>query len=609
MLSCSLTRTEKHSMLPSGQLPLSILALTQLSKPTASSIRVADRAMYEHRYQVFSKLEDLSFPAGVIDWDIPVPNSQNTYHLYLHSLTFIDYACCAFIKTQDPAYLRFAHDSLWQWLDYAARHPYNPRGKGKGKGSGNSHLWYDHTVSSRARLMIHFYAHAVAQGLLNEADRQRIVDALFVHADFLCDPRHYRKFNHGLMMDRALLLIAEFMREAEPDRSAAWTRTAVARLREGMERDFTPEMVHRENSAGYHVWALDFFSSLVDPLVPLDPAFAADLRTRLERAEAFLHNMIQPDGILAAVGDTLGIPRKEPPLLQSQLYPDAGIAIFATPDAADVRRSTWIHFKAGYATHTHKHADDLSFILHAGGFPIFIDPGMMSYAATPASRAFAAAPAHNTLIVDDASYPIERRVLEVGDNANLPVIGLIDPCTIADDYATVGGFNSAYAGLELARRLIYLPPGLLIIHDRFRCETAARKISQLFHVSPLLRIARSTPREALLTPQAAETKFNLRLSQLSLPLDLEYACGDTERDRGFYTEKFDTRLPLEELAFSRKEIEGDFVTAIGWCQTDENFQATLQKTVELHPDHLQIRTPAGTELSFSRTLERSERSP
>lgn len=584
-------------MFPSGQLPASILALARISKPTGSSITVTDRAIHQGRYQVFSKLDDLYFPDGLIDWDIALPRAEGTSHLYLHSLTIVDYALGALIKSGNPAYLDHARHCLEQWLDYARPHPYSP---GK-KATGNAYLWYDHTVPNRARVMIHFYCQAAACSRLDQGLQRKIVEALHMHAQFMIDPQNYRKFNHGLMMDRALLLVAMFIHETEPQLAAGWTQTAVQRLREGLERDFTREMIHRENSAGYHLWAIEFFRTLIEPLRPLDPDFAADLSARMEQAEVFLHNLIQPDGNLAPVGDTLALPRKEAPRLESQIYPQAGVAIFAQRDEAKVADSTWIHFKAGYSTHTHKHADDLSFILHAGGHPVFIDPGMLSYSATPASLAFAAATAHNTLIVDDTSYPIERKVAELHDTENLPCTGLSGPLEVQSSYSTAGGFNRSYAGVLLTRRLVFLPPNLLVIHDLFACEEP-RKISQLFHVGPGLKVARATGDELLLQALGDDARFRLRLRQLVSTAGVEYACGDAERHRGFQAEKFDVRKPLEELAFTQRGVSGEFITIIGWNLTEDEWDAHVRQKVELKSAQLVLHVQADQHLTLAREL-------
>ncbi len=45
----------------------------------------------------------------------------------------------------------------------------------------------------------------------------------------------------------------------------------------------------------------------------------------------------------------------------------------------DPAAATWTMFKAGYLSKTHKHADDLSFMLYSKGYDIFVDPGWYNY--------------------------------------------------------------------------------------------------------------------------------------------------------------------------------------------------------------------------------------
>ena len=63
--------------------------------------------------------------------------------------------------------------------------------------------------------------------------------------------------------------------------------------------------------------------------------------------------------------------------------------------------------ESGYLSSTHKHADDLSFVLYTKGHDIFIDPGMFNYmTGNEVHDYLISALAHNTVTVDELTYSV-----------------------------------------------------------------------------------------------------------------------------------------------------------------------------------------------------------
>src|SRR5207248_1602207 len=122
-----------------------------------------------------------------------------------------------------------------------------------------------------------------------------------------------------------------------------------------------------------------------------------------------------PNGRVPMVGDTGKMNSPVTSSLESKVFADAGIMISCSraPQPGD---STWLLFKSGYLTHTHKHADDLSFLLYGRGKEIFVDGGLLNYdTSNPFATHITSALAHNTLVVDGTNYELRQRALDGSD--------------------------------------------------------------------------------------------------------------------------------------------------------------------------------------------------
>ena len=75
----------------------------------------------------------------------------------------------------------------------------------------------------------------------------------------------------------------------------------------------------------------------------------------------------------------------------------------------DVNTPFYFLFTAGYHSNTHKHADDLSFLLSYGKTDFFVDSGKYNYnEANVYRKYFRSTMAHNTITVDGKSYPLTK---------------------------------------------------------------------------------------------------------------------------------------------------------------------------------------------------------
>ena len=193
-------------------------------------------------------------------------------------------------------------------------------------------------------------------------------------------------------------------------------------------------MVHVENSPAYQMGVVELFYQIAEFLSSQGDSFGSDLYDDVMLSLDFMSWAIKPNGILAEIGvtgsqngtlkktddsmekygnsylsyaATLGDIGEKPEEL-SAWYPKSGYYFGRSSwgeDTTEYTDSTWTMFKAGYLSRTHKHADDISFMLYSKGYDILVDPGWYNYMSGNKYREYViSSHAHNTVIVDEKSY-------------------------------------------------------------------------------------------------------------------------------------------------------------------------------------------------------------
>ena len=231
---------------------------------------------------------------------------------------------------------------------------------------------------------------------------RRFIDELYRHGRFLeLNLSVYFSPNTHLLGE-AVALYALGVMFSEPEWKAAgarWTEDAMA-------RQVREDGSHFEQSAYYHVYALDFFL-LYRALGQPD----ADYNEKLLRMAEYLDALMGPSGILPLIGDddggrlfhpygdrtrfgqaTLAGFKLAPRV--SRLFKDAGTAVMTHGDIHIVIKAGGF----GEGSGGHSHSDILSLVARIGDREILIDPGAYTYIADPAERnAFRGSTAHNTV--------------------------------------------------------------------------------------------------------------------------------------------------------------------------------------------------------------------
>ncbi|WP_252247357.1 alginate lyase family protein [Clostridium sp. ZBS4] len=437
-------------------------------------------------------------------------------------------------------------------------------------------VWHDHGTALRAESIIYFALVARKAGYLNNDTKKLINDLLKEHVDYLSNYDNYTKnHNHGIFQDRALIYTAYYLNDEKKDQ---YLDIAKERLTQQFNYAFTEEMVHVENSPGYAIIIVDMFKDISEFLLQFNDNFGTDLYNKVQKSLDFLTYITKPDATLATIGDTNGLVGKstivdnssekyknpqytyantlgtkgEQPLETSVFYPKSGYYISHNDwKKEDYINSTWMMFKFGYSSSTHKHSDDNSFMLYSKGYDVFVDTGWYNYTYGNKFRDyFVSALGHNGVIVDGISYS------PTTENSNK--VGIYD-YKREENYDYVVGYNEMYNGVKMDRHFYNLGD-VIIIYDDIKSKEI-HNYSQLFHTSEYIDVLSKSKNEILY--KLGDSGYNVRIKQLLNNTKLNNIKGDFEEEEFGYLPR--TMNKVEATNTAKFDIEGSnvsFVTMI-----------------------------------------------
>lgn len=162
-----------------------------------------------------------------------------------------------------------------------------------------------------------------------------------------------------------------------------------------------------------------------------------------------------------------GIEPKPPvDIAQARLFPDTGQ--LAAYDRFYDHRSNRIFFRASpFGSHSHAHADQNGFVIHAGGEIMAVDAGYYTYYGDQYHYGFSkATQAHNSILVDGKGQP----------HRNIDAKGRFTAFLDSAEYTVfTGAAEEAYAGMldRFDRTVVFLRPDLFIVHDDLKAGEPA----------------------------------------------------------------------------------------------------------------------------------------
>lgn len=431
---------------------------------------------------------------------------DRSWNFKLHAWDGVDPLLMAHSQTLEPHYLEIALRHAVDWIEQPECSPDDD--------TQQSMSWYDMAVGLRSYRLAYVFQIATRNGLLDAATQQQFIDMLERHRGYLVDDANIMFHNnHGYYQVAGQIAMARRFLHDWPEMAACYDQ-GKERLSRMINQQFAHDGSHLEHSPDYHRMVLRTLRGLIKSGLVDEPA---DIQKSL-RAEDALAWLVRPDGYGVNFGDSddrkmvvsakAAMQMWDSPLLQSvtgahglprpegmKVFDDGGYAIVRTPclDApSDPRQDSYLAQMAGFHSRTHKHADNLSFILHDFGVPILIDSGRYGYIGKtqmgsalwedgfwyddPMRVYMESTRAHNTLSFDDLNHP--RRKAEFYGNAVQNV------ATTAGIYA-VETQCKLYRTTKHTRVLIYKPRHFLIVFDHFSNGLKEpHEVKQWFHLAP-----------------------------------------------------------------------------------------------------------------------------
>jgi hypothetical protein len=383
-----------------------------------------------------------------LDWSAD-PFSDNNWRFQLHAWRMTDPILARYESSGDPVYLREIFDVAADWWEFHL--------------TGTADMsWNDMASGIRALRIAYLIGHHRTGRLDLSAGEVAVLDGLTqAHFAFLTDRSNLNpRSNHGIFQIFGLKRLSE----AVPDEGLDAARLAEEFFRESLEHQFTAEGVHKEHSPDYHFFTI----KVLDDLGAEQLFGSPELTAVLNRARALTMFMVGPDDRTVAVGDSAPSIRKVP-------APDEpAVSDCARSGYAVVRSGPSMLFMTGARySYSHKHADELSFVLYEGGRPVLIDSGKYGYQNDEWRRYFLDAAAHNTVTVAGEAISPRSKYVAVR----------IDPVRRDGDAYLLGGAIERTGLFRQERSIRFRPGAELLVEDRLTADRELPFVSSL-HLAP-----------------------------------------------------------------------------------------------------------------------------
>ena len=397
------------------------------------------------------------------------PTEDRRWHFRLHSFITVELLLKGYEQLGERRYLDKAVEMSRHW----SQHHFPD--------SQERMAWHDHSTALRLIVICRLFEQW-RQVEWDDKLADRMMEWVKKHAGKLADPGFYMEnHNHGLDQDMALYvasIVFNFLPEAED-----WHTLALERFWKQMEHLFAEDGSYREHSPQYTLIFIDRLLKFAHFLKGKDDRHYDRLMSGIKKQMRFLTHILQPDGQLPALGDTITQPAQRPlyhppreefaqleyvftkgkageaPQELDALFPDGGYAVFRNKWPFD-EETMQVVFYGSFHSRVHKHGDDLAITLFAHRQPLLMDAGMYKYDYNSEERSYVISTrAHNTVTVDGADTDLKR--LNIGKS------GLTDYYS-SPTFSMAAGAHCLYPGVIHQRLVCVLKPHETVVLDWLR---------------------------------------------------------------------------------------------------------------------------------------------
>ena len=538
-------------------------AIIRLTPIKDNTLLVANNIM-NGKWKIFPTLPDLDIEDIDSVWEMKYPSTESTYSLYTYALYPLSYLLNAYEVSSDESYLDKAlviSQSFISWINSSDI---------KLSAKRKKILFGDHSVSNRTQSLCYLLLS------LNSSGRKlpsNLIEQLIIQGEYLSNIDNYSNYNHGLMMDLALLGLVNVLKGNGIDFPDFFQSNLIERLNSSLLRDMTEDGVHVENSPGYHFWIINFYKKINKPLLELDKNLAEKCEKVLNKALEYAKYITRSDGSVPAIGDTHASLKSTPShTLSSKFFSDSNIVIFR-----DLDDKVWASFNSGYKTHVHKHADDGSFNLFYKGKDIFFDPGFLNYESSEDSLMIKSASFHNTVRsinnkVEITKQDLNGSILDKHYKKNITdseIVGFY----YDSDYEVSLAIISGYANFDIERIVIFSKQGYFIIHDYVVVETGSEEVfEQGFNIGSALDLPCINDSEIII-----KSVNGINLCEIKQMLRADESSNIRVED-AFTAESFSVKKSFKRLVFSFENRES--LILVNLLDYNSNIKKTMLSSKE-----------------------------
>lgn len=416
-------------------------------------IQMANEIIYSNTFYINSH-EKVTYKDS-INW---VDTSKGrTYLRYLNSQFFIWKIIKAYQVTKDTTYLEKGLDIIYDWIE-----KYNNQ-------YDNKIAYHKETTSLRMNVWIGFIL--ISVNILGNEKLELLAEVMKDTAKLLANNEFYlTNTNQGMFQDIALILYSQvFTTDENVD---YYIKLAYNRTKNYLEYIYTKEGIHKEHTPHYHYLVTDIIHNMYEIFKDDNYERVSYMDDLYKKSLKFSYQIVKPDGTMPQIGDNQPSKIIENEII-SNLYkddyflyaitsgekgktPKEDIVVFKESGYAILRdswqkkkKALYILFLAAQNSKTHKHSDDLSFLIYKGE-DIVIEAGFIGYDYDDMYTQYAySAYAHNTLVVDDESslyrFDYNKKEKEV----------YINDYDIKSDKPYVVGINKRYEDVVHKRTITY----------------------------------------------------------------------------------------------------------------------------------------------------------
>lgn len=451
---------------------------------TYTGTEMADELIETMKFKNF----DLTLP---IDWASFDAMEDRDIPYRLNSFKFMSCLIEAYEDTQDPKYKDLAMDFIMGWIDV---HP--------APFEGSEWAWHDDATGRRTFLFS--VAYALWGDELPEDQRERLEESLRLQVELLATDEFYTyRHNHGMFQDQAIALYALILETG--DRQKELMNLAKERSLDYFRYSIAEDGVHKEHSPSYHYEMVDAVHWFGIVYQTIDPEFSKEMLDLEQKMAKYATHITMPNGYTPSIGDSAkriydhdgwedneaymyavtsgkeGEPSEETMVV----FEEGGYGIMRSDWLDSPEEATWMMLSAATHSGTHKHNDDLNFLLYHKG-ELFVEAGNRNYNyLEPYTRYVYESYAHNVLLINDEPFKMGIKLPSINDRAKLT---RITDYNKDGDVQWVQGSQQRFSGIEQIRTLEYDKKNSVVkVIDKLE-STKKAESRLLYHLAPDITI-------------------------------------------------------------------------------------------------------------------------